>query len=682
MRFLSNLSLPITIVLIVGFTLVLGQMVEDKRARMAANAPTASPWDGLTADEYQLVAKAVRAAHGDDVLFARISLKQPDKAAALAWTPGEKAARSAEVAFSQGGAFYLTDVDLQNATLGARVALRDGQPMFSGSGELEPLVMTLSENPQVLAALAKRGLEKGEALCLPRTVGQFFADLADVRNNRIVRLDCFNITGSGALGVLPSSNLFARPVEGLSILYDMGEAEIVEITDSFEGRAAPPHDIDPAEYHAGAIKTRPALNPVVIARPQGVNFTMTGSRIDWQGWQFHLRFDPRQGTVLNRIGHRTPMGFRSVAYEIAMSEMFVPYHDNDPHWFYRAYFDMGEYGFGNLASPLQKADCPAGAVYHHVTLHLPDGTPYQADNRVCIFEHDPGHPAWRHHESLLDGVPGMQTHQSRIATELVVRMVSTIGNYDYFQDYVFGQDGRLRIRLISTGVDAVKAVISETMDAPGAVADTATGTLIAPHRVGVNHDHYFNYRIDMDVDGTRNDFSRLLLRAVRQEDTAPRSGIWAVLPQRVTNEKQAQTQMRPERPALLMFNNTARKNAMGYATGYQLIMPNVRPLVRLSDETFKRALFLQNNLWVTRFKRDEIFAAGVAVNQSAPALGLPQYIADNEQIEKADLVGWATIGFHHVPMAEDWPVMPAKIDEIILKPRNFFDRNPAIDLPQ
>ena len=39
------------------------------------------------------------------------------------------------------------------------------------------------------------------------------------------------------------------------------------------------------------------------------------------------------------------------------------------------------------------------------------------------------------------------------------------------------------------------------------------------------------------------------------------------------------------------------------------------------------------------------------------------------------------IGFHHVPMAEDWPVMPAKVDEIVLKPRNFFDNNPAIDLP-
>jgi Cu2+-containing amine oxidase len=31
-------------------------------------------------------------------------------------------------------------------------------------------------------------------------------------------------------------------------------------------------------------------------------------------------------------------------------------------------------------------------------------------------------------------------------------------------------------------------------------------------------------------------------------------------------------------------------------------------------------------------------------------------------------------------MAEDWPVMSSKVDEIVLKPRNFFDRNPAIDL--
>ena len=73
--------------------------------------------------------------------------------------------------------------------------------------------------------------------------------------------------------------------------------------------------------------------------------------------------------MLNRVGHQTPDGFRSVAYEIAMSEMFVPYHDYDENWFYSAYFDMGEYGFGNTATPLQGDDCPAHAVFQDVTLH-------------------------------------------------------------------------------------------------------------------------------------------------------------------------------------------------------------------------------------------------------------------------------------------------------------------------
>ena len=139
--------------------------------------------------------------------------------------------------------------------------------------------------------------------------------------------------------------------------------------------------------------------------------------------------------------------------------------------------------------------------------------------------------------------------------------------------------------------------------------------------------------------------------------------------------------MSAERPAVLLFSSNQTKNAMGYPTGYQLIMPNIKPLVTPMDEAFKRAYWVNRNLWVTRFKRDEIFASGLPTNQSAPWLGLPEYIVDNENIEDTDIVAWATMGFHHVPMAEDWPVMPSKVDEIILKPRNFFDRNPAIDLP-
>ena len=639
-----------------------------------------SPWDSLTSGEIAAAAEAVRARHGQEVRFNRISLRQPEKAVALSWQADQQAVRGAEIVFRTDGAFKIANYDFSTADLEASHPLKDGQPMLSSDGELLPTVMQLNESETILAALAKRGVEAGDGLCLPRTTGRFFSDLVDAANDRMVRLDCFNIKGQGRLGILPSTNAFARPIEGLSVLYDIGKQQIIEVTDSYEGKDFPPHDIVAEEFHDGAMETRPTLKPVITTRPEGQNFTIRGGHIDWQNWSFYLRFDPRQGTILNRVGHQSAAGFRSVAYEIAMSEMFVPYHDPDTHWFYRAYFDMGEYGLGALSTELKGSDCPSHARYQNVTLHDYLGEPMQAENRICIFEHDPGHPMWRHHEPLYDGVPGMDNHQSRSATELVVRMVATIGNYDYFQDYVFQQDGRLRIRLVSTGIDATKGVFSRSLDDATAAAETATGTLIAPYRLGVNHDHFFNYRIDMDIDGTANNFDRLKLQAIAQPEGAPRQGIWGVVPQAVETEAQAQTRMNSSKPAVLLFSSGEAKNQMGYPTGYQIMMPNVKPLVSLEDPIYQRAAFVRNNLWVTRFKRDEIFSSGLGVNQSAPKIGLPDYIADNQNIRNKDIVAWATMGFHHVPMAEDWPVMPAKVDQIILKPRNYFDRNPSIDL--
>jgi primary-amine oxidase len=678
MSILKNLALPLTVVCIIAFAWVLNQSISGQQKTAAAIE--LSPWDGLHDFEYQQAAALILAAHQGDVMFARISLRQPDKALALAWQEGDNVQRDAEISFLVNGAPRLAYVDLSADKIISDRPMRGGHPMYSSQGELEPLIMKLMENADLLAALEKRGVSAGQGLCLPRTIGRNFADKVDVVNHRIVRLDCFNIAGDGVLGLLPSSNVYARPIEGLAILYDLTAGKIIEITDT-RADNPPPHDLPSDDFNAASLKTRAALRPVASTRPQGANYKMRGSHIDWQGWQFHLRFDARQGTVLNRIGHQGADRLRSVAYEIAMSEMFVPYHDNDPNWFYRAYFDMGEYGFGNMATQLQQADCPSHADYLNVTLHLADGTPFEAADRICIFEHDPGHPAWRHDEPLLAGIPGIETHQSRRATELVVRMVATIGNYDYFQDYVFTQDGRLRIRLISTGLDAAKAVLSENLASPTAEADTQTGTLIAPHRLGVNHDHFFSYRIDFDIDGAANDFTRMRLVAPPQPKDAPRQGIWQVRPEKIADEKTAQTAMNAERPAALLFSSGSAKNAMGYPTGYQLIMPNIKPLVTPMDEAFKRAYWVNRNLWVTRYKREEIFASGLPTNQSASWLGLPEYIADNENIEGTDIVAWATMGFHHVPMAEDWPVMPSKVDEIILKPRNFFDRNPAIDLP-
>ena len=81
----------------------------------------------------------------------------------------------------------------------------------------------------------------------------------------------------------------------------------------------------------------------------------------------------------------------------------------------------------------------------------------------------------------------------------MLRMASTIGNYDYFLDWVFTQAGEIRVEVGATGIDLVKAVASKTMSDATADADTRYGTLVAPNVVAPYHDHFFNFRLDLDV---------------------------------------------------------------------------------------------------------------------------------------------------------------------------------------
>ena len=73
--------------------------------------------------------------------------------------------------------------------------------MFA-SEELFGALDVVNQLPEVVVAMERRGIIGSDSLCLPRTVGRFFSDLADAVNDRLVRFDCFNIRGQSGLGLL------------------------------------------------------------------------------------------------------------------------------------------------------------------------------------------------------------------------------------------------------------------------------------------------------------------------------------------------------------------------------------------------------------------------------------------------------------------------------------------------
>ena len=132
MRVLSYLVLPVIILVITAFAWVLFQSAENTRTVMVSDVAL-SPWDALTGAEITRAAAAVKARHGVDVIITRISLRQPEKAVALAWQQGQVPAREAEMTFRHAGQSFVTNFDLNANTLAPSTIIRGGQPMLSST---------------------------------------------------------------------------------------------------------------------------------------------------------------------------------------------------------------------------------------------------------------------------------------------------------------------------------------------------------------------------------------------------------------------------------------------------------------------------------------------------------------------------------------------------------------------
>ncbi|MFB3117167.1 MAG: tyramine oxidase, partial [Myxococcota bacterium] len=199
----------------------------------------------------------------------------------------------------------------------------------------------------------------------------------------------------------------------------------------------------------------------------------------------------------------------------------------------------------------------------------------------------------------------------------------------------------------------------------------------------INHDHFFCFRLDLDVDGTRNSLLIERLTTKRLPESSPRKSVWIVEPKLADSEGEAKLRIDLEKPALWRVINPHVLGPLGYPVSYQL-RPGTNAVSLLNSDDFpqRRAGFMDFHLWATPYAPQERYAAGSYPNQSRGGDGLPRWTSADRPIRDADIVLWYTLGFHHVVRAEDWPVLPTSWHGFELRPFDFFRHNPALDLPE
>ncbi len=635
-------------------------------ASLAAQAPR-HPLDGLTAREHWVIYDVLVASGKTDTTtkYLYVALHEPPKSEVLAWKPGQPFRREGFIHLYQNGKGYEAAVDISGKKLLSWRELPGRQYMAIASEE-ETVNELLLKDPRVREAIKKRGItDFAQVSCSPVNEGYF--DLPEERNHRVARAICG--TDHGRLSG------YGEGFDGLVAVVDLTDKKILRVIDT----GIRPSTGPVGDYDAEAVgPTRELKSPVTMSQPMGPSFTLEGQEVSWQKWKFHFRIDPRRGVVLSLVRYTDGGRDRSIMYQGSLSELFVPYMDPAEPWGYQSYFDLGSYPsvFGGVASTLEPGlDCPTNATYFNTIVMSDKGVPRERVRAACLFERYAGDVSWRHSREQNRVV------DSRVKRDLVLRMYLTAGNYDYLFDWVFQQDGTLKMDAGASGMDQVKGAMARDATAGG--DDAKYGRFIAPFLVGVNHSHFFSFRLDLDVDGTANSLMIDKLVTERLPESSPRRSLWRVESSAARTEQEAMRHSTMNEPEVWRIVNSGIKGAYGDPVGYE-VSGGHAALTLLSPDDYmqRRAGFTNHTLWVTPYSPDELFAAGDYPSLSTEGQGLPTWTAANRPIASVDLVVWFTLGFHHIPRPEDWPVMPVAWHNFELRPVGFFNRNPAIDLPK
>jgi primary-amine oxidase len=613
----------------------------------AQRVATTHPLDPLSAEEISRATAALRAAGQlqPAVRFVIVELDEPDKARAAQPANGPVPRVARAVLYDWNAA----------ATIETRVDLATSQVLSTSSRNTEPPVRHV-----ILSRATEVALKDERVVRALKQLG-------------VARLDRLTFLVGLGEGEFPRRRGNARIVDASPYLWDeVGDAASVPLgvtvnltAGVVEGVQEPRgfRRADPSRRPDSAANT--GLKPLRTSLPEGPGYQIRGSEIEWDRWRLHVGVHPRRGLEIFDVAWRDGARYRPVVYRASLSELMTPYGDPSfASWYPR---DEGDYGMtsysGARAQAIVGADAPEHATFLPATLPDHLGRPITMERVVAVYERDAG-VLWRH------------AAEGRRARQLVLSSYNTIDNYDYLFHWIFSQDGAIDVQVQLTGV------MNTTGGGQPHDPDDESpqyGHLVAPGVRASNHQHFFAWRLDLDVDGVSNRVLELNTINPQANSTGRAAEFFGMTQKTLRGEIDARRDLDLSTARRWLVANHGRMNSLGQPAGYALIPgENAPPFPGPATAARRRAAFLNHQVWVTRYDPSHMYASGEWVNIGADNEGVAAWSQDNQSIVDADSVLWYTMSVLHVPRPEDWPIMPAHTAGFRLVPVGFFDRNPTL----
>ena len=637
-------------------------------AEVLTDAPiaTAHPLDPLSRDEITRASALATARAGGQttVRFPLVALHEPDKAVVRGYAVGDPIERRAFlVTFdTANGDTHEAVVNLNSDTVESWTPRNDVQP-FPLMEEFGRAQETVKSDPEWRAAMKRKGVtdEQIETIQIdPWPAGNFGHKWET--EHRILKAIAY-------LRDTEDDNGYGRPVEGVMAVVDLLNHKVLEVLEE-PAVPIPPTALRFDGEHAAA-HPRTDLKPLDIVQPEGVSFTLDGHFLQWQKWQMRVSLHPREGLVLHQIAYDDDGALRPICYRASMAEMVVPYGDPSITQNFKNAFDSGEVGgLGRLTNSLELGcDCLGEIVYldGHVTNE--SGGARTINNAVCVHEEDFG-ILWKHTYDDGQGGPRSWVRRSR---RLVVSAIATVGNYDYGFYWYFYQDGSWEHEVKATGIIQTIAINDDDPQ--------ITRHIIQPGLAGTIHQHFYCFRLDMEVDGAANSVYEIDTVPLPPGPDNPLLNGFTANKRLLASESEAASVVNSASARHWRIANDTTTNPLGQAPAYALIPgETVSMMADPQSAVGRRAQFARNQLHVTSYDANEFYPAGDYPNQSEPDQGIPEWMAADRSLQDTDLVVWFTVGMNHVVCPEDWPVAPVHRAGFNMKPWGFFDRNPALDV--